>query len=128
MKPFLSIAVFSMLLTLPARGQDCSPVQRSGFTGGSVSLCSSQYIGSQTIANGESYWTNACGQTGSIPDFSVNNSGADVQVQVYYHFENGPTACGATTWDITGQVPVQIDLWAAGPGPPSGELMDCNPT
>jgi hypothetical protein len=115
-----------MLLTLPARGQDCSPVARSGFTGGSVSLCTSQNIGPQTIGAGESYWTSPCGGTGSIPFFYVDKSDADVQIQVYYHLENGPDACVATSW--AGQVPTQIDLWAAGPGPPNGELMNCNPT
>lgn len=113
-----------MLLTLPARGQDCSPVQRSGFTGGSISLCSSQNIGPQTIGAGESYWTGACGQTGSIPDFYVDRGDADFQIQVYYHFEQGTDACGATLWD--GEVPIQIDLWQTGPGP--NGLMPCNPT
>lgn len=36
--PLLSAMLLLTLLTLSAHGQYCSPVERSGFTGGSVSL------------------------------------------------------------------------------------------
>jgi hypothetical protein len=131
MKSLLLIAIFLTLLTLPARGQyTCSPVERSGFTGGSISLQPAQNIGPQTIGDAESYWTGACGQTGSIPNFFVNNNYADLQIPVYYHFETGP-ACGATAWFAypagAQEKPVFIDVYQSGPDI-NGQIILCNPT
>jgi|GEM_PF-4746227 len=70
MKSLLSIAAFLLSLTLPAQGQySCSPVERSGFYGGSISLQTTENIGPQTIGNAENYWTDACGQDGLNSQF-----------------------------------------------------------
>jgi len=132
MKSQLLIAAFLMLLTLPARGQyTCSPVERSGFTGGSISLQTTQSAGPVTIGNAEAYWTGACGQDGSIPNFSVNDSNADLQIAVYYHGETGQIGCGSTTWFSYPQgapeKPIFIDLYQYGPDE-NGQIVACNPT
>lgn len=75
--PLLSAMLLLMLLTLSAHGQYCSPVERSGFTGGTVSLLTNQNL-ANTLQAGINYWPNACGDTGAVPSFSVNNYNADV--------------------------------------------------
>jgi hypothetical protein len=132
MRWLLSTAAFLMLLTLPARGQySCSPVERSGFYGGSISLQTSANIGPVTIGAAESYWTSACGQTGSIPDLFVNGNYADLQIPVYYHGEADPIGCGKTTWlsypPGAPEKPISIDLYQYGPNE-SGQVVACNPT
>lgn len=132
MKSQLLIAVPLLLLTLPARSQySCSPVERSGFTGGSISLQTSGNIGPVTIGAGENYWTGACGQTGSIPNLLVNNNYADLQITVSYHGGIGNIACGQTTWVApfpgSQQTPISIDLYEYGPDM-AGQITACNPT
>jgi hypothetical protein len=131
MKSSLLIVIVLTLLPLSARGQyTCSPVERSGFTGGSISLQHTQNIGPDTIGNAEGYWTGACGQTGSIPNFFVDGQYADVQIPVYYHSGVGP-ACGATTWiqypGSPEQRPILIDLYEQGPNE-NNQIVACNPT
>jgi len=131
MKSLLLIAIFLSWATLPARGQyTCSPVERNGFTGGSVSLQTTDSVGPVTIGEAENYWTGACGETGSLPYFFVNNNYADLQIPVYYHGGVGQ-ACGATTWfaypGSPQEKPIFIDLYQAAPDV-NGQIVACNPS
>jgi len=127
--PLLSAMLLLMLLPLSAHGQYCSPVERSGFTGGAVSLLTNQNL-SNTLQAGINYWTNACTDTGAVPSFSVNDYSADLIIPVNWHGSEGPR-CGQTTWTtfpVAGaqEKPVSIDLYAYARNA-DGVLVSCEP-